>query len=121
MGMQCHEFGIRPMAEAVPGIGREEESFRGVPFPVPGLEGRADPAGFASMNSNSAKQADHVLGVIAYKTRLSGELPLDRQPIKPLFPLALGLEHRHHRLGRDPAGGRSGRVAGPVRRRRGLR
>ena len=63
-GMLCHEFGIHPMAEAVPTMAQEEESFRGMPYPVPGLEGKGGPDGFASMNSDSAKQADHVLGVI---------------------------------------------------------
>jgi hypothetical protein len=167
VGMLCHEFGMHPMAEAAPKMSEEEESFRGVPYPVPGLEGKDVPDGFASMNSGSAKQADHVLGVIpgsprytvyrdvtlemadlllrdvrnkadgareqdvtdlidcflmdvasiaatndnrmrgvpilgntegetirkdiaavynAYKARLSQDLPLERQPMKPLFP-----------------------------------
>lgn len=64
VGMLCHEFGMHPMAQAVPRMNEEEENFRGVPYPVPGLEGKDVPDGFASMNSDSAKQADHVLGVI---------------------------------------------------------
>ena len=64
VGMLCHEFGIHPMAAAAPNMRDEEEAFRGVPFPVPGLEDKPHPDGFASMNTDSAKQADHVLGVI---------------------------------------------------------
>lgn len=64
VGMLCHEFGIHPMAEAAPNMKQEEENFRGMPYPVPGLEGKDVPDGFASMNSDTAKQADHVLGVI---------------------------------------------------------
>ncbi|MFD4555218.1 hypothetical protein ACFWP5_13020 [Streptomyces sp. NPDC058469] len=167
VGMLCHEFGMHPMAQKAPNMKQEEESFRGMPYPVPGLEGKDVPEGFASMNSDTAKQADHVLGVIpgspryivyrdvtlemadlllrdvhnkadgarkqdvtdlidcflmdvasiaatnddrtrgmpmpgngegetirkdiaavynAYKARLSQDLPLERQPIKPLFP-----------------------------------
>ncbi|MBK6017397.1 hypothetical protein [Streptomyces sp. MBT53] len=64
VGMLCHEFGIHPMAAAAPHTRDEEEAFRGVPFPVPGLEHKPHPDGFASMNTDAAKQADHVLGVI---------------------------------------------------------
>ncbi|MFG2785402.1 hypothetical protein ACGFY7_47260 [Streptomyces prunicolor] len=64
VGMLCHEFGMHPMAQAAPNTGREEENFRGMPYPVPGLEGKDVPEGFASMNSDTAKQPDHVLGVI---------------------------------------------------------
>ncbi|WP_225446726.1 DUF4157 domain-containing protein [Streptacidiphilus sp. PB12-B1b] len=64
-GMLCHEFGIHPLAEAKPGLAGEEEGFKGMPFPVPGLESeQREPDGFASMNSATAKQSDHVLGAI---------------------------------------------------------
>ena len=167
VGMLCHEFGMHPMAQSAPNMTEEEENFRGMPYPVPGLEGKDVPDGFASMNSDTAQQADHVLGVIpgsprytvyrdvtlemadlllrdvhnkedgareqdvtdlidcflmdvasiaatndnrkrgmpilgngegetirkdiaavynAYRARLSQDLPLERQPIKPLFP-----------------------------------
>ena len=167
VGMLCHEFGMHLMAQAAPNMSQEEENFRGMPYPVPGLEGKDVPDGFASMNSDTAQQADHVLGVIpgsprytvyrdvtlemadlllrdvhnkedgareqdvtdlidcflmdvasiaatndnrmrgmpilgngegetirkdiaavynAYKARLSQDLPLERRPIKPLFP-----------------------------------
>ena len=56
-----------------PNMGREEENFRGMPHPVPGLEGKDVPDGFAAVYN-------------AYKARLSQNLPLGRQPIKPLFP-----------------------------------
>lgn len=64
-GMLCHEFGIHPLAESKLGPG-EEDGFRGMPFPVPGLEGedRGGEDGFVSMNTDKAKQADHVLGAI---------------------------------------------------------
>ena len=64
VGMLCHEFGMHPMAQAAPHIQEEEGNFRGMPYPVPGLEGKDVPDGFASMNSDTAQQADHVLGVI---------------------------------------------------------
>lgn len=64
VGMLCHEFGMHPMAQAAPNMSEEEENFRGMPYPVPGLEGKEVPDGVASMNSDTAQQADHVLGVI---------------------------------------------------------
>ncbi|MGW3101144.1 hypothetical protein [Streptomyces sp. NPDC001100] len=64
VGMLCHEFGIHPMAAAAPTMRDEEDAFRSVPLPVPGLENKPHPDGFASMNTDAAKQADHVLGVI---------------------------------------------------------
>jgi len=55
---------MHPMAQVTPDMGREEENFRAMPYPVPGLEGKDVPDGFAAMNSATAKQPDHVLGVI---------------------------------------------------------
>ncbi|MFH9136087.1 DUF4157 domain-containing protein [Streptomyces sp. NPDC017524] len=72
-GMLCHEFGIHPLAESLPNMRGEESGFRGMPFPVPGLEGedRGGPDGFVSMNSDTAKQADHVLGAIPGSPRFT--------------------------------------------------
>ncbi|MFE2421445.1 hypothetical protein [Streptomyces hokutonensis] len=52
------------MAAAAPNMRDEEDAFRSVPFPVPGLEDKPHPDGFASTNTDAAKQPDHVLGVI---------------------------------------------------------
>lgn len=59
VGMLSHEFGIHPLAEAKPQLLDEEQHLKGMPFPVPGLEEQPK-----FMNSDEAKQADHVLGAI---------------------------------------------------------
>jgi hypothetical protein len=58
VGMLSHEFAMHPLANAKPNTAREEEGFRGMPIPVPGLETTK------LMNSDGAKQPDHVLGAI---------------------------------------------------------
>ncbi|MFJ7998669.1 hypothetical protein ACIQ7D_16210 [Streptomyces sp. NPDC096310] len=61
-GMLAHEFAIHPMADNKPQLGQEEDGFKGLPFPVPGLE--ESRGGAKMMNSDDAKQSDHVLGAI---------------------------------------------------------
>ncbi|MFJ2213269.1 hypothetical protein ACIQVO_25935 [Streptomyces sp. NPDC101062] len=61
-GMLAHEFAIHPMADKKPHLAQEEEGFKGLPFPVPGLE--ESRGGPKMMNSEDAKQSDHVLGAI---------------------------------------------------------
>ncbi|MFE2379511.1 hypothetical protein [Streptomyces sp. NPDC059398] len=72
-GMLCHEFGIHPLAESKPGLRGEEEGFRGLPMPVPGLEQeeRGTPGEMPTMNSDKAKQPDHVLGAIPGSPRFN--------------------------------------------------
>nr|WP_228718785.1 DUF4157 domain-containing protein [Kitasatospora acidiphila] len=85
-GMLCHEFGIHPLAEQKLGPG-EEDGFKGMPFPVPGLEGedRGGPDGFVSMNSETAKQGDHVLGAIPGSPRYTIYLDVALQMADLLF------------------------------------
>ncbi|GAA3064859.1 hypothetical protein GCM10010464_31550 [Pseudonocardia yunnanensis] len=56
-GMLAHEFGIHPVPESRRGVTEEEAMFKDMDWPVPGLSG-------STMNSATAKQGDHVLGVL---------------------------------------------------------
>ncbi|MGX7761448.1 hypothetical protein ACWQ06_22695 [Streptomyces angustmyceticus] len=62
-GMLAHEFAVHPLASAR-GIAHEEAGFHGLPFPVPGLENEDRQGGPPMMNTQGAKQADHILAVI---------------------------------------------------------
>ncbi|MFE3743245.1 hypothetical protein [Streptomyces sp. NPDC059134] len=66
-GMLAHEFAIHPMASKKPRLHEEEDGFKGLPFPVPGLE--ESRGGPRMMNSDDAKQPDHVLGAIPNSPR----------------------------------------------------
>jgi len=62
-GMLAHEFAVHPLASAR-GIANEEAGFHGLPFPVPGLENEDRRGGPPTMNTQGARQADHILAVV---------------------------------------------------------
>jgi hypothetical protein len=61
-GMLAHEFGIHPVPESRRGVAEEEAMFKDMDWPVPGLPG-------STMNTSTAKQGDHVLGVLPSSPR----------------------------------------------------
>ncbi|MFD6027985.1 WXG100-like domain-containing protein, partial [Streptomyces griseoluteus] len=66
MGMLAHEIGLHPLASRNTDIPDEEEMFRGVPLPVPGLGDLKTPR---MMNTDSAGQADHIMAAFPSSTR----------------------------------------------------
>jgi hypothetical protein len=66
MGMLAHEIGLHPLASRNTDIPDEEEMFRGVPLPVPGLGDLRTPR---MMNTDSAGQADHIMAAFPSSTR----------------------------------------------------
>ncbi|MGN9817761.1 hypothetical protein ACTMUQ_20765 [Streptomyces sp. SD11] len=66
MGMLAHEIGLHPLASRNRDIPDEEEMFRGIPLPVPGLGDLRTPR---TMNTDSAGQADHIMAAFPSSTR----------------------------------------------------
>ncbi|WP_414112178.1 hypothetical protein, partial [Streptomyces sp. CWNU-52B] len=66
MGMLAHEIGLHPLASRNTNIPDEEEMFRGIPLPVPGL---ADSRSPRTMNTEGAGQADHIMAAFPSSTR----------------------------------------------------
>ncbi|MFB6638587.1 hypothetical protein ACFCYF_15150 [Streptomyces chartreusis] len=66
MGMLAHEIGLHPLASRNRDIPDEEEMFRGIPLPVPGLAELKTPR---TMNTDSAGQADHIMAAFPSSTR----------------------------------------------------
>ncbi|MFS8363992.1 hypothetical protein ACLVWO_31030 [Streptomyces sp. CWNU-52H] len=66
MGMLAHEIGLHPLASRNRDIPDEEEMFRGIPLPVPGLADLATPR---TMNTDGAGQADHIMAAFPSSTR----------------------------------------------------
>ncbi|WP_051715143.1 hypothetical protein [Streptomyces sp. NRRL S-475] len=58
MGMLAHEIGLHPLASRNTDIPEQEEAYRGMPLPVPGLTDLKQPR---TMNTESAGQADHIM------------------------------------------------------------
>ncbi|WP_217505293.1 hypothetical protein [Streptomyces lunaelactis] len=66
MGMLAHEIGLHPLASRNRDIPDEEEMFRGIPLPVPGLADLKTPR---TMNTDNAGQADHIMAAFPSSTR----------------------------------------------------
>jgi hypothetical protein len=66
MGMLAHEIGLHPLASRNRNIPDEEEMFRGIPLPVPGLSELKTPR---TMNTEGAGQADHIMAAFPSSTR----------------------------------------------------
>jgi hypothetical protein len=66
MGMLAHEIGLHPLASRNGGIPDEEEMFRDIPLPVPGLSDLKTPR---TMSTEGAGQADHIMAAFPSSTR----------------------------------------------------
>ncbi|MGI3198910.1 hypothetical protein ACRJ4W_10415 [Streptomyces sp. GLT-R25] len=66
MGMLAHEIGLHPLASRNGDIPDEEEMFKGIPLPVPGLGDLRTPR---TMNTEGAGQADHIMAAFPSSTR----------------------------------------------------
>jgi hypothetical protein len=66
MGMLAHEIGLHPLASRNRDIPDEEEMFRGIPLPVPGLADMSTPR---TMSTEGAGQADHIMAAFPSSTR----------------------------------------------------
>ncbi|MFH9010849.1 hypothetical protein ACH4C6_05695 [Streptomyces sp. NPDC017943] len=66
MGMLAHEIGLHPLASRDTRIPEEEDLYRGMPLPVPGLESLKTPR---FMNTEGAGQEDHVMAAFPHTVR----------------------------------------------------